>query len=103
MPTTYFVTRHAGAKEWAARKGIAAKIVEHVDLAAVGRGDVVISSLPAHFVADLIERGARYVHLAMEVPEEDRGRNLSADEMDRYGARLVEMTAAAIGPYRPGQ
>lgn len=95
---TLFVTRHQGAVEWAARHGhAAAERISHLDVASVAAGDVVIGSLPAHLAAEICDRGARYIHLALDLPEKDRGRNLSADEMEGFGARLVEVSAAVVG------
>jgi CRISPR-associated protein Csx16 len=97
----YFVSRHAGAMDWVTRRGIHATFVEHLDVAAVKPGDIVIGTLPAHLAARICDRGARFVDLAIDIPEADRGRNLTADEMDRYGARLVEIEARTAGEFRP--
>jgi CRISPR-associated protein Csx16 len=35
-------------------------------------------------------RGARYVHLALELPAARRGSELSADELRELGATLIE-------------
>ena len=94
--TTFFVTRHAGAIEWARRRGLAAERIEHLDPTAVRPGDVVIGTLPIHLAAEVCARGGRYLHLAMEVPADARGRPLSADEMDRFGARLARFSIQEI-------
>jgi CRISPR-associated protein Csx16 len=89
--TTYFVTRHAGAVEWAARQGIAIdRTVPHLDPSEVRPGDVVIGTLPVHLAAEVCASGARYLHLALELPPDRRGFELTAEEMTRCGARLVE-------------
>jgi CRISPR-associated protein Csx16 len=97
--TTYFVTRHAGAKEWARRRGVAATVVEHLDPAVLDRGDIVLGSLPAQLVAEISARGVRYGHLAIDLPQGERGKDLSADDMDRHGAQLVEISARTLGPF----
>lgn len=86
---TYFVTRHPGAVAWARRQGVGAMTIAHLEPSDVGDGDVVIGTLPVHVVADIQRRGARYLHLEMVVPPDWRGRDLSPDDMDRFGARLV--------------
>jgi CRISPR-associated protein Csx16 len=96
---TYFVSRHDGARQWAARRGVEAAFLDHLDIAQVKRGDVVIGALPAHLVVAIGQRGARYVHLVLDVPPAERGRSLSAEEMERFGARLIEIRARAIGPF----
>lgn len=87
---TLFVTRHSGAAEWAARQGLAAEIVAHLDLARVSPGDLVLGTLPVSLAAEVCARGARYFHLTLAVPPELRGQELSADDMARLGARLEE-------------
>ena len=52
--------------------------------------DVVIGALPVHLVAEVCARGGRYLHLTMNVPPEARGRELTADDMKQFGARLEE-------------
>ena len=99
--TTYFVTRHAGALDWAARRNIAAVAVAHLDMSAVAAGDVVLGTLPVNLIADVNGRGARYFHLAMELPLAARGVDLTADDMDRYGAQLIEYRAERVANARP--
>lgn len=94
--TTYFVSRHAGAVGWSARRGIDAKVVEHFETDWVEPGDTVIGTLPVHTVAEINARGGKYLHLKMDIPQEMRGTELSADEMDRYGARLQEFRVEAV-------
>lgn len=93
----YFVTRHKGAIEWALRKGVDARLVAHLDPEEIGPGDLVLGPLPVHLVAEVNRRGGRYFHIEMAVPEEARGRELSADDMERFGARLVEFRAERVG------
>lgn len=87
--TTYFITRHPGALDWAIARGIAVdRRLEHLDTTLIRPGDTVIGTLPVHLVAAICERGARYRHLALEIPPEARGRELSAEELAAFGARL---------------
>jgi len=86
-----FVSRHAGAQEWARRQGLGAvEVVTHLQVEQICPGDVVVGTLPIHIAAEVIARGARYWHLRLDVPPEARGRELTADDMERYGARLEE-------------
>ncbi len=85
----WLVTRHSGAAEWCRRQGLAPdRVVAHLDPGEVRPGDVVVGTLPVHLVAALNKKGARYVHLAVEVPPEARGKELSAEDLERFGARL---------------
>jgi CRISPR-associated protein Csx16 len=87
--TTWFVSRHPGAVTWAARQGLAVdRWVPHLDVAAVQAGDIVAGTLPVQLAADVCERGARYLHLSIDVPAEARGQELDADDLERLGARL---------------
>lgn len=88
--TAYFVTRHPGALEWAQKQGIAAEPVSHLDPAIIKPLDLVLGTLPVHVAGEICTRGGRYFHLTMSIPEEARGRELSSEEMERFGAKLEE-------------
>ena len=96
--TTFFVSRHPGALDWAAGEGVAVdQAIAHLDPEIIQPGDVVIGTLPIHLAARVCERGGRYLHLSLELPPEQRGRELSAAELRRFGARLEEYRVLA-GP-----
>jgi CRISPR-associated protein Csx16 len=89
MPT-YFVTRHSGAREWAARRGHGeAHVIAHLDPALIRPGDMVMGTLPVHLAAEVCARGAHFLFLVLDTPPELRGRDLTADEMEKCGARLA--------------
>jgi CRISPR-associated protein Csx16 len=89
--TTWFVTRHPGAVAWAARQGIAVdRQVAHLDIREVAEGDTVIGNLPVNLAAEVCARGARFFNLSLDVPPEARGRELTAEELARFGARIEE-------------
>ncbi len=88
--TTYFVTRHPGALEWALKRGVKATRLVHLDVDRIRPGDSVIGNLPVNVAAEVCTCGGRYLHLSMTVPAEERGRELSVDEMERFGAFLEE-------------
>jgi CRISPR-associated protein Csx16 len=95
--TTFFVTRHPGAIAWAARQGIAVdRQVAHLDPADIQPGDTVIGTLPVNLAAQVCARGARFFNLSLDVPPEARGRELSADDLERFGARLEAYDVQAI-------
>lgn len=101
--TTWFVSRHPGAVEWAARRGLAAdRLVTHLDPHDIRPGDVVVGILPVHLAAQVCTRGGRYLNLSVDLPPEMRGRELSADELERYGARLEEYTVHPIADHPTG-
>lgn len=87
--STIFVTRHAGAIEWARRQNLGtAQVVSHLVLAQVQPGDTVIGTLPVNLAAQVCAKGAAYWHLSLELTAEQRGLELSADDMTRLGARV---------------
>lgn len=94
---TYFISRHPGAVEWAARQGFGdAETVSHFDPAIVVRGDKVIGTLPVHLAAEVCARGGEYWHLVMSLPAEARGKELTADDMDSFGACIQKFKIEII-------
>jgi putative CRISPR-associated protein (TIGR02620 family) len=98
MPTTWFVSRHAGAHDWMraqSERGALGfgvdRYVQHLDPATPAPGDLVVGTLPFIDVLRLRERKVRFLALALDLPEDVRGRELSADEMASYGARLLDV------------
>lgn len=96
--TTYFVSRHPGARDWAMESGILVdEVVAHLDTALVGEGDTVIGSLPVNLAAEVCRRGARYLHLSLMLPAELRGRELDAAQMRACGARIEAYHIERLG------
>lgn len=91
--TTSFITRHPGTIEWAKNENI---LTENVTLCAtfdpetVQPGDLVIGTLPAQLAARICERGGRYQHLTLDLPETLRGQELGLEQMRACNARLEE-------------
>lgn len=91
--TTYFISRHAGAKEWAAQQYLHVdRVVEHLDPAMIAAGDTVIGSLPVNLAAEVCMHGARYLHLSINLPANMRGKELAAADMAAFHARLEEFS-----------
>lgn len=89
--STYFVTRHQGAIEWAKQQSIKVdKQIKHLDLSVIKKNDIVIGSLPVNLVAEICNRGGRYYHLVLLLPPEWRGKELNAIEMNKFDARVEE-------------
>lgn len=87
--TTWFVSRHPGALEWMRRHDfIFDRHVSHLAMEEVRAGDTVIGSLPVNLAAEVCARGAVYRHLSLQLTTHDRGRELSAAELEAYGATL---------------
>lgn len=89
--TTWLVTRHPGALDWLLAQGFTGvEHVPHLDPAVVAPGDSVIGTLPVHLAAAVCAAGARYFNLSLDVPEHLRGRELTAAQLEAFGARLEE-------------
>lgn len=95
--TTLLITRHPGAIEWAGRRGLPIdRQVLHLDPETIRPGDVVIGTLPLNLAAQVCARGGRFYNLSLDVTPQARGRELSADDLERYGARLEEYRIQAV-------
>jgi CRISPR-associated protein Csx16 len=91
--TTTFVSRHAGAIDWAHEEGHLsddARVVTDFDPETTAAGDIVIGTLPAQLAARICERGGRYRHITLDLTPGLRGKELSAEEMRACDARLEE-------------
>lgn len=89
----YLVSRHSGTLEWFARRGLPVdEVITHFDPQTLRPGDEVIGILPIQLAAAVCAKGGRYFHLEMNVPLEWRGKELSAEQLDAFGAKLVEYT-----------
>ena len=99
--TTWLITRHPGARNWAASQRLTIdRHCTHIDALEVKAGDTVIGSLPVHLAAAVCEAGARYINLSLDLPASARGKELSADELIAYSARLEEfMVSKPLSPW----
>lgn len=87
--TTYFITRHQGAAQWAEQQGFSIDhIVSHFDPETVQKGDRVLGTLPVNLAAEVCAHGGQYFHLSLNTPPEYRGKELSPALMDQFGATL---------------
>lgn len=94
---TWLVTRHPGAVEWMRRRGVVFdEHVSHLDTEKVSPGDTVTGTLPANLAARVCARGARYLQLSMDVRADQRGKELSACQLEAAGAVLTEYFVEAI-------
>jgi CRISPR-associated protein Csx16 len=95
--TTWFVSRHPGALEWMRKNRIPFdKYASHLDVDALRADDVVIGSLPVNLAAEVCARGAVYRHLSLRLASVDRGRELSAEELEGYKTTLLRYDVRAF-------
>jgi CRISPR-associated protein Csx16 len=96
--TTTLITRHPGAIEWAIQQGLAIdRQIAHLNPSDIEPGDTIIGTLPVNLAAEVCARGGRFYNLTLDLPPEARGRELSAEELEGYGARLEEYVVKKIG------
>lgn len=97
--TVYFITRHPGAIAWAHEEGIeVTQLIDHLDVGSIQPGDTVVGTLPVNLAAQVCARGARYFHLSLELPSDMRGKELSAEDMRQFGARVEEFLIIPANP-----
>ena len=100
--TIWFVSRHPGAKTWAAQQGLCIdQQVNHLNAEQVQAGDTVIGTLPVHLAAAVCNQGARFFNLSLDIPAHCRGRELSADELRTCHARLEGFHITPQAPPEP--
>lgn len=87
--TTWFVSRHPGAIEWIKKQGIGVDhFIEHIELSRLKAGDRVIGVLPVNFIAQLCAMDIEYWNLNLSLPAHARGKELSLQQLEQYGAHL---------------
>jgi len=87
--TTWFISRHPGAREWVRRQGVTIdRYLDHLHPEQISPGDRVMGTLPVNLAAEVCQRGARYLHLSVDIPPDYRGRELTTEELERFGARI---------------
>ena len=88
---TIIVTRHKGLVEWLERQGITGEVKPSVTVDDI-RNKHVIGALPAH-----IAQYALYLtSVDYSCPFEKRGKELTADDLDSYGAKLFDYTVIPV-------
>lgn len=95
--TTWFVSRHPGAIAWMKRQPIAVdRWVTHMDTDEVEEGDTVIGVLPLHAAAKICEKGAIFMALSIELAEQQRGRELTLQELEDIHCSLRRFVVRAM-------
>jgi len=89
------ISRHQGAIEWLKKKGIGGEVKKHFspeDIKSIQPNDVVIGNFPLNLVKQLIDRGVIVYLIYMPgMAYNERDNDLTPDEMDERGAKLVEI------------
>lgn len=94
--TTYIVTRHQGAIEWLKQHHLKeediknAVVLSHFELNKIWHPAKVIGTLPIHLVEVICRNGGTYHNLTMDLPPEARGKEITAEDMSKYNAKLQQ-------------
>ncbi len=91
---TIIVTPHKGLVEWLARLGITGEVAERVTGQQV-HGARIIGTVPLHLAAEAAEIAIVKLSNAPKTLKEGR-QDLSADELEAAGARLVRYRVTAL-------
>lgn len=78
------VTRHEGLLNWLKERGICGDVISHVESPEQIRGKDVVGVLPLYLAAV----AASVTTVEMDLPQEARGKDLTPEEMDSFGATL---------------
>lgn len=98
--TLRVVSRHSGALDWLQKNGVAAdEVVGHLEMDDVHEGDVILGTLPLNLAAEICAKGARAVHLSLDLPAHLRGLELTAEQLDECNARLREYRVIDLGEF----
>jgi CRISPR-associated protein Csx16 len=93
------VTRHTGAVEWLKEKGYDGAVIPHLTEEQIAGGNLYIGSLPIPMISTILEVGSRFFLLDLPaVAFTQRGQEMTPEEMDRAGARLVEVKKIEMVP-----
>lgn len=89
--TTWFISRHPGAIDWAKQQNLHIdRWATHLDsIDEIQCGDIVMGTLPIHLAADICQKGAKFYFLELNIDEEQRGKELNLKELNEIGASLV--------------
>ena len=91
-------TKHPGAAEWLRRKGVDAPQITTpwmLEAPVHVYGDLHITS-----AAKVCGAGGRCTFIVMSIPTAMRGKEITADEMELCGAKLVEFRVEEVGSGR---
>lgn len=97
LPTDCIVTRHPGAAEWVQRRlGRAVRVIDHLLPQEIEPGIRYHGVFPLNLAADICRAGAQCWAISVQLPSELRGHELSAEQLETLGARLVRYQVSEI-------
>ena len=96
--TTWFISRHQGAIDWikTQKQWHIDRYATHLDPEDIQTGDTILGTLPIHLAAQICARGAAFYFLQIAQPEDKRGSEYNAAELERMGCSLQRFHIEAI-------
>ncbi len=95
--TTFFVSRHQGAIDWALQQNLAIDtFVAHLDIDQVNAGDIVIGTLPIHLAAEVCAKGANFFFLTINISFMQRGVELSTQQLTAQNCKIQPFFVKAL-------
>lgn len=95
--TNWLVSRHQGAIDFIRSQGVEIhQQVQHLNLAEVKVGDVIYGTLPIQLAAAICAKGARYMHLTLNLPFELRGKEISLADLHKTQPKLEEFKVIKV-------
>lgn len=97
MGKTYFVSRHEGAVLWAKEKQLNIDFfLDHLNPDIIQEGDTVIGSLPMALAAEICRKKAHFFALSIKTTKEQRGKELSASELNKCECMIEEFKVERV-------
>ena len=94
--TSYLITRHSGAIDWAKQQNLKIdKVLSHINEINIERlssNDKIYGNLPLHIINTLCEKNIEYWNLDLDIPLALRGKDLNLKEMNNCHARIERYT-----------
>ena len=91
MKNAVIISRHRGAIDWLAQQGITGTVVAHAT-----KDDVLGKDVVGNLPLDLAALANTVTSILMTVPADMRGKDLTADDMVKMGARLQMFKVTAL-------
>ncbi len=63
--------------------------MQHLDVDLIQKDDIVIGTLPVHMAAEVCEKGAKFYFLSINMNFEQRGKELTVEDLITQGCRIV--------------
>ncbi|WP_026353845.1 CRISPR-associated protein Csx16 [Woodsholea maritima] len=86
----YFSSRHHGAIDWMMRHHPEFKIISSLFEIDIIPGYIIAGNFPLSLAAEICAKGARLFSIDMNLAPDLRGTELTAEQMEISGAKLVE-------------